>query len=136
MSCVPPLSSSSYMCYTRGKKNQTLVCKLLEQAGKHPHCRHCTAPVGEIRGVKISNSIWEPFEDGCFSRLQEMPVSGWDHFNDPLSPESSAVSSWRISLSSAEGLSPNLLLYVQLLTSDSLECGTFQIRINLTHLQN
>lgn len=65
-----------------------------------------------------------------------MPVSGWDHFNDPLCPESTAVSSWRISLSSAEGFSPNQLLYVQLLTSDSLEHETFQIRINLTGLQN
>lgn len=51
---------------------------------------------------KISNSIWEAFENGRFSRLQEMPVSGWDHFNDPLSPENAAVSRWRISLSSAE----------------------------------
>lgn len=65
-----------------------------------------------------------------------MPVSEWDNFNDPLGPESTAVSRWRISLSSAEGLLPNLLLYVQLLTSDSLEHETFQIRISLTHLQN
>lgn len=132
------LSVLLILCMLYKRKKKTLVCELLEQAGRYPHCRHCTVlpESKKLEGKKISNSIWEPFENGHFSRLQEMPISRWDHFNDPLGPESTAVSSWRISLSSAEGLSANLLLYVQLLTSDSLEHGTFQIRINLTHLQN
>lgn len=90
----------------------------------------------KLEGKTISKSIWEPFENGHISRLQETSVSGWDDFHDPLGPESTAVSRWRISLSSAEGLSPNQLLYIHLLTSGSLEHETLQIRINLSRLQN
>lgn len=67
-----------------------------------------------------------------------MPLNGWDCFNDPISPESIAVSKagGYLCISRRSHTTLTLSNAVQLLRSDILGCGTFQIRINMTHLEN
>lgn len=65
-----------------------------------------------------------------------MPLNGWDHFSDPISTESIAVSEAEdISTIRRSHSMQTLSNNVQLLRSDILGYGTFQTRINMTQLQ-
>lgn len=39
---VFPLCPPHLVYAIQEEKKKTLVCELLEQAGRYPHCRHCT----------------------------------------------------------------------------------------------